>query len=170
VRNERGFTLLEILLAMIILAVGGTSVISLFAAAVSLQYDSTLNQRKALILADVVAEAQQALDSYALTTEKPLPPPVARKPAAQFPRDFDVAVSFQEAGAYPPSEGAVASISLFFKGRELPAVRRILQRTVFTARELESSLSYDMERKMEQEARNKATSGDSERNPEGSGR
>ncbi|MCU0726493.1 MAG: prepilin-type N-terminal cleavage/methylation domain-containing protein [Planctomycetes bacterium] len=47
-KNERGFTLLEILLAMIILAVGGVSIISLFAAAVSLQYDSAMNQRRAL--------------------------------------------------------------------------------------------------------------------------
>ncbi len=165
-RNERGFTLLEILLAMIILVVGGTSVISLFAAAVSLQYDATLNQRKALILADLVAEAQMTYDAFPGTPEKPLPPDIARRPAPQFPRDFDVAVSFKEAGAFPPAEGAVANIILFFKGRELPPVERILQRSVFTAKDLETSLSHALEKRLDQQAadqRGKSPDGDSEK-------
>jgi prepilin-type N-terminal cleavage/methylation domain-containing protein len=160
-KKERGFTLLEILLAMIILAVGGVSVISLFAAGVSLQYDSAINQRRALILADVVADAQQTLDAYAPTDKKPLPPDIAKRAAPQFPRDFEVAVTFREVGICPPGEGAEARISLFYKGRELPAVRRVLQRTVFTEKELEGSLSYEEEKSADAQGSKKST-GDSD--------
>jgi prepilin-type N-terminal cleavage/methylation domain-containing protein len=156
-KNERGFTLLEILLAMIILAVGGVSIISLFAAAVSLQYDSAMNQRRALILADMMGEAQQTLDAWSPTTAKPLPPDVAKKPAPQFPRDFEVAMSFREAGICPPGEGAIATISLFFKGRELTPARRILQRTVFTASELEASTSFEEDKKLEAQRKKEDT-------------
>jgi len=159
-KKERGFTLLEILLAMIILAVGGVSVISLFAAAVSLQYDSALNQRRTLIIADVVADAQQALDAYAPTDKKPLPPDIEKRAAPQFPRDFEVAVNFSEVGICPPGEGAKAQIRLFYKGRELPAVERVLQRTVFTSQELEESVSYKADQKADAEA--KKSSGDSD--------
>ena len=72
-QGERGFTLMEILLAMTILVLGGVSVISLFAAAVSLQYDSVVNERKAMILSDIVSEAQQVLNDHKPTKEAPTP-------------------------------------------------------------------------------------------------
>jgi prepilin-type N-terminal cleavage/methylation domain-containing protein len=156
-KNERGFTLLEILLAMIILAVGGVSIISLFAAGVSLQYDSAVNQRRALILADMMAEAQKTLDGWSPTTAKPLPPDVVKGPAPQFARDFEVAMTFREAGICPPGEGAIATISLFFRGRELTPARRILQRTVFTESELETCTSYEEDKKNESERKKEDT-------------
>ena len=69
--GEEGFTLLEILMAMIILAIGGVGVLSLFAAAVGLQYESVIDQRKALILADVVADAQQVVEKPWFTLPGP---------------------------------------------------------------------------------------------------
>ena len=61
--GEEGFTLLEILMAMIVLAVGGVSVLSLFASAVSLQYKSVVADREAKILPEVVARADSQRDA-----------------------------------------------------------------------------------------------------------
>lgn len=151
--KEDGFTLLEILMAMIILAVGGVSVISLFAAAVSLQYDSVMDQRKAMILGDIVSEAQFALDRHTPDPEgkKLLPPAVEEKEAPYYSRDFSYSVTFKSAGSFPPGEGAVAEITLYYRGRPLEPIQRILQRTVFTEKDLTESVSYERDRKADAE-------------------
>lgn len=147
--GEDGFTLLEILLAMIILAVGGVSVISLFAAAVKLQYNSVMDQRKAMILGDVVAEAQFALDRYEPDAEgkKLLPAEIRDREAPYYSRDFTYGVKFLPAGSFPPSEGAIAEITLSYRGRPQEPVRRILQRTVFAKKDLKESVSFEADRR-----------------------
>lgn len=153
--DEGGFTLLEVLLAMIVLAVGGVSIMSLYAAAVSKQYDSVLSQRKALIYRDIVAEAQQVLDGHTPTKENPLPPPMEKRPAAGF-RDFKVSVEFQGAGLFPPGEGAVAVIQLYLNEEALKEpMRSVLQRTVFSEQELQKNLSYDRDRLADEAAKEK---------------
>ena len=69
-KGEEGFTLLEILMAMIVLAVGGVSVLSLFAAAVSLQYKSVVSDREAKLLPEIVASAQQHLNRHIPSAEE----------------------------------------------------------------------------------------------------
>jgi prepilin-type N-terminal cleavage/methylation domain-containing protein len=147
--GEDGFTLLEILMAMIILAVGGVSVISLFAAAVKLQYDSVMDQRKAMILGDVVAEAQFALDRYKPDAEgkKLLPAEIKEKEAPYYSRDFTYGVEFKTAGSFPPGEGAIAVITLSYRGRPLEPISRILQRTVFAEKDLKESVSFEADRR-----------------------
>ena len=160
-RSERGFTLLEILLAMTILVLGGVSVISLFAAAVSLQYDSVVNERKAMILSDIVSEAQQVLNDHKPTMEAPNPPDIERKESTLFPDEFEYKVEFQKSGYIPPGEGAIALITMYYRDQDLEPVRRILMKTIFAAKEIEKSISLEMDRAAEAAAEQE--SGDADR-------
>jgi hypothetical protein len=54
---------------------------------------------------------------------------------------------------FPAGEGAVAEITLFYRGNALDPVRRILQRTVFSQQEIEKSVSYERERRQQEQAR-----------------
>jgi len=144
--REGGFTLMEILLAMTILVIGGVSVISLFAAAVSLQYESVVNERKALIISDIVSEAQQVLNDHKPTKEAPNPPNIERKESPLFPKDFEYQVDFSRSQYIPPGEGAVAVIRIYYRDRELESITRILQKTVFAAKEIEKSISLEADR------------------------
>lgn len=147
---ERGFTLLEILLALIVLAVAGVSVISLFAAAVSLQYESVVYERQSRILPDLVSEAQRELDAFTPTEEEKMPPGIERKPVAQYPRDFEFEVGFVPAPGLGIGEGAIATISVYYRGRALDPVVRVLQRTTFTKAQLRESVSYKRDRQADE--------------------
>ena len=60
--REGGFTLIETLVAMTILAVGGVSVIALFAAAVQLMYQREMNEKVLLAQGPATIEAQARVD------------------------------------------------------------------------------------------------------------
>jgi len=145
-RREGGFTLMEILIAMTILVLGGVSVISLFAAAVSLQYDSVVNERKALILSDIVSEAQQVLNAHKPTKDQPNPPNIERKESATYPRQFEYEVTFSRSQYIPPGEGAIAHIRIYYNDQPQKEITRILQKTVFSEKEIEGSISLEMDR------------------------
>lgn len=151
-RGERGFTLMEILIAMTILVLGGVSIISLFAAAVSLQYDSIVNERQAMILPDIVSEAQQVLNAHRPTKEQPVPPEIERKESALYPNDFQFEVTFSRSQYIPEGEGAIANIRVFFREQELPSITRILQRTVFSQKEIVESITLEQDRRADAEA------------------
>jgi type II secretory pathway pseudopilin PulG len=69
--SPSGFTILEVVIALGILAFGSVAVISLFASAVR-QYKDAVNTTQMALLADqVLAEAQTKLDSTANPTEIP---------------------------------------------------------------------------------------------------
>ncbi len=159
--RESGFTLLEVLIAMIVLAVGGVSILSLFAAAVAVQYDSVVGMRQADVVAEAAAEAQRALDGHAATPDAPLPPDIKRKPSPAAPADFEVEISFHALAGFPEGEGAKAVIRVFHRGVERDPVVRILQRTAFSTRELEESVSLERDRRADAEAaeRKKAEEG-----------
>lgn len=154
--RQGGFTLLEILVAMTILAMGGVLVLSLFAAAVALQSDAEADRRRAEILNEVSAAAQDAFDAFQPTPEAAVPPPVARREASTHSRDFEYAIVFAELPGAPKGEGAVARIDLWFQGRRLDEVERVLKRTVFTKTALEELRSYAMDREAAEAAKRAA--------------
>ena len=141
-KSEQGFTLLEILLAMIVLSVGGIGILSLFAAAVTSQYNSVVNERKADILTAMVNEAQEELNRHNPTADEPVPKNRAREKSPVHGRDFEIALRWTAATQFPAGEGAVAEIDIFYRGQPVDTVRRILQRRVFSRHELEESVSY----------------------------
>ena len=147
--SAAGFTLLEILIAMTILALGGVMVISLFAAAVAMQYDSVVDRHKAEILSEVVAETQRVMNAYEPEEGKPVPPPIERRAAPQYARDFEYSVTFTAAPDVPEGEGAVAQIVLYYRGNQLDPVEHVLQRTVFTKAAREKLLSYERDKEAE---------------------
>jgi prepilin-type N-terminal cleavage/methylation domain-containing protein len=151
-KKEEGFTLLEILLAMMILAVGGVGILSLFAAAVGHQYRAVVKERQAAILTSVVSEMQQRVNEHTPTPERPLPADIALRPVEGHERDFQVEVKFSAPGAFPPGEGAIANITLYYRGGRPYTVMRVLQRTVFAKSELKSLVSYDRDKKADAEA------------------
>jgi type II secretory pathway pseudopilin PulG len=150
--DERGFTLLEILIAMTILMMGGVLVISLFAAAVAMQYESEVDKQKAEILNEIVAETQAAFNAYDPEPNQPVPPPIERKPAPGESGDFEYSVVFATAPHVPEGEGATATITLYYKENPLEPVTRILQRTVFTKKAREELLSYERDQQADREA------------------
>ena len=62
--GERGFTLLEIMIALAILAVGVVCVLSTFAAAIALHLRRESDVRTARVLEEARVEAQEAWDAY----------------------------------------------------------------------------------------------------------
>lgn len=154
--GDGGFTLLEILIAMTILALGGVLVISLFAAAVAMQYDSVVDRQKADILNEVVVETQQVLNAYEPEEGKPVPPPIEKRPAPQYSRDFEYAVTFDQAPHAPSGEGAIARITLYYRGNPLEPIEQVLQRTVFTKAAREKLLSYERDKKADAAAEEEA--------------
>ena len=116
-----------------------------------LQYESVIDQRKALILSDVAADAQQVMNSHSPVEDQMLPPDIKRVATAQFGRDFEYSVQFTGAGLFPPGEGAVAKITLFYRGNALEPVRLFFQRTVFSKEEIEKSVSYARDKQADAE-------------------
>lgn len=158
--GDGGFTLLEILIAMTILALGGVLVISLFAAAVAMQYDSVVDRQKADILNEIVVETQQVLNAYEPEEGKPVPPPIEKRPAPQHGRDFEYEVTFDQAPHAPAGEGAIARITLIYHGNPLEPVEQVLQRTVFTKAAREKLLSYDRDKKADAAAEEESKKND----------
>lgn len=150
-RVEQGFTLLEILIAMIVLAVGGVSILSLFTRAVQLQYRSVIEERKASVLAEAVPKAQELLNQHLPTAEQPVPTVDPLKldkwSREHCPRDFGVQISFSSPGAdFPVGEGAVAEITVLYRDDpQGKPIRHILQRTVIPVKAVEESVSYKEE-------------------------
>jgi Tfp pilus assembly protein PilV len=150
--GEGGFTLLEILIAMTILMMGGVLIISLFAAAVAMQYDSVVDRQKAEILNEIVAETQVVFNAYDPKPDAPVPPPIEKRDAPQHGRDFQYSVTFETAPHVPSGEGATATITLYYRDNALDPFVRILQRTVFTEKAREELLSYERDKKADAEA------------------
>ena len=150
--RDGGFTLLEILIAMTILMMGGVLIISLFAAAVAMQYDSVVDRQKAEILNEVVAETQVVFNAYDPKPDAPVPPPIEKKDAPQHGRDFQYEVKFETAPHVPAGEGATATITLYYNDNALDPIVRILQRTVFTQKAREELLSYERDKQADARA------------------
>ena len=56
---------------------------------------------------------------------------------------------------FPPSEGVVATVTVYYRGSPLDPIVRVLQKTVFSNKEIEKSISYERDKKADEEAERK---------------
>lgn len=152
-RREGGFTLLEIMIALAILAVGAVCVLSTFAAAIAMHLRREDDVRLARVIEEARFEAQAAWDSHRATRERPLPPALASVPFSRDPK-VSYSVSFEAVEGQPKgldgtANGVSAVVKIVKEGREdRPRVERLmLSRTGFRKEDLQRSQTYEDERK-----------------------
>lgn len=156
-RRPSGFTLLEIMVALAILAVGAVCVLSTFAAALMLHSERVEKGRVRLALDEARAEVQAAWDGFRPTKAKPLPDPIkdavySRDPAVTWSAAFEP-VEGAPVGLDGSTRGAVAVVTLVRDGRkDRPREVRVpLSRTGFTKEDLRESVTYEAERRSDQQ-------------------
>ncbi|MCK6479568.1 MAG: prepilin-type N-terminal cleavage/methylation domain-containing protein [Planctomycetes bacterium] len=158
--RQAGFTLLEIMIALAILAVGAICVLSTFAAAIALHMRREDDVRMARVLEEAKAEAQIAWNAWPSTKEKPLPPPVKDK---VFSRDSAVSYSIrfelvagQPLGLDGSANGAAALLTIVREGREdRPREAKVfLSRTGFNPSDLRKSWTWEAEKKADEMRKN----------------
>jgi prepilin-type N-terminal cleavage/methylation domain-containing protein len=156
--SEAGFSLLEILVALTILAVGSVSVIALFAAAVQLQYKSAIEDQVGLLLPEIEARAQEVVNDFEYEESDPVPPDLP--PEADGWEDapdssgyrYRVRFMAADAGLALPGEGYWIDVKVKPPGggREIEFPRMwFLKRQLFSERELEESVTWEQEREGE---------------------
>ena len=168
-RREKGFTLLEIMIALALLAVGAVCVLSTFAAAIALHLRREGDVRAARVLEEAGRVAQDDWDTWNATKRQPFPPP--RKEQA-YSRDDMVsfAITYESAPGQPKGldelpAGALAVVKIITAGDQT----RVREERLFLVRsgprpgELKSSLTFENEKK-EEKSKPKTN------NPYGSGR
>jgi prepilin-type N-terminal cleavage/methylation domain-containing protein len=152
-RRQGGFTLLEIMIALAILAVGAVCVLSTFAAALALHMRRESDVRMARVMEESRTEAQAAWDAWSPSREAPLPPDL--KDLA-YSRDTSLSysiifapVSGQPAGPAGVTGGVKAVVRVHREGDPADKVRSMeffLVRSGFSAAEKKGSVTYEMER------------------------
>jgi prepilin-type N-terminal cleavage/methylation domain-containing protein len=117
--RARGFTLIEVMIALGLLLVGGVSVLSVFALAVVHRVERDLEAKVDLLRPEVRTMAQEAVDRT--PAGKPTPPvghaPGATEggPAPLSVAGFGVAISFSPSPNGDPAQ--VAHAQIFFRGK-----------------------------------------------------
>ena len=154
-RTERGFTLLEIMIALAILAVGSICVLSTFAAAIALHMRRETDVRTARVLEEARVEAQAAWDLHKPGKGMDLPPPLKDLSYSRDP-SFLYSVSFEGVSGQPVGvdgkTGAVTAVVRISregesaKGRES---RIFLSRSGIRREDLKDSITYENEKKAE---------------------
>ncbi len=152
VTGQRGFTLTEILVAMTILAVGGVSVMGLFAAAVQLQYKASIEDEASLLLEPLHQIAQDRVDLFVYSEE-------AAGPEAIEPTEILESPGYQYEMTFKPADGLALSGEGYWVqvkihppggGRPISPPRLwYIKRHVYTKEELQSSVTYEAERVQE---------------------
>lgn len=153
-RRQGGFTLLEIMIALAILAVGAVCVLTTFAAALALHMKRESDVRMARVMEETRTEAQTAWDAWNPTKAFPFPPDLkeaafSRDPALSYSIVF-APVSGQPAGPEGVTAGAKAIVRVRREGDPPDRVRTLeflLVRSGFSAAERKTSVSYEQERK-----------------------
>lgn len=112
-RPRRGFTLLEVMIAMALLLVGGVSILSVFTLAVAHRVERDVEAKLDLVRTEARVLAQGAVDAAAADAA---PAPLVDAPTSQ--TGFTVSVRFQKSPNGDASWVALARISL--RGQELP--------------------------------------------------
>jgi len=156
-RRARGFTLLEIMVAMAILAVGAVCVLSVFAAALMLHDERMDKVRTKLVLDEARTEAQAAWEIFRPSRGHALPPPLKDLP---YSRDDKItySVEFLPVAGEPEGldggrRGATAVITVLRNGdRDRRRTQEVpLLRSGLSAEERRTSLTWDQERKADEE-------------------
>jgi hypothetical protein len=152
-----GFTLLEILVALTVLAVGGVSVIAVFAAAVKLQYKSIVEEQVSLLLEPLHQIAQDRVDGFVYTEEKPVPDAIERTEVVESP-GYEYEMTFEAADKRLalPGEGYWVKVLIHPPGGGKPVSPPrlwFIKRHVYTKEELEHSVTYDEEKVQQDNSR-----------------
>jgi len=111
--RRRGFTLLEVLIAMALLLVGGVSILAVFTLAVAHRVERDIEAKLDLVRPEVRAMAQEAVDR----ADKQLPPATMTNVATSQP-GFTVSIRFQKSPNDDPAWVAAARIA--YRGEEFP--------------------------------------------------
>ena len=152
-RREGGFTLLEIMVALAILAVGSVCVLATFATALALHMEREEKGRTVRVLDEAIGEAQAAWDAHRPTKDRPFPPAIRNVPYSRDPA-LAFSVAFERVEGLPlgldgaPS-GVLARITVVREGRgDRPKEESmVLFRSGFRAEEMKDSLTFDQEKK-----------------------
>lgn len=158
-RPQSGFTLLEIMIALAILAVGAVCVLSTFAAAIALHMRREDDVRMSRVMEEARTEAQLAWNSWESSKGKPLPPPVrdqtySRDPAVSYSITFEL-IEGQPVGLDGSANGAAALVEVRREGRETPRnVRIFLSRSELRPADFRKSWTYDYEKKADEMKKN----------------
>jgi prepilin-type N-terminal cleavage/methylation domain-containing protein len=158
-RREGGFTLLEIMIALALFAVGAVCVLSTFAAAIALHLRRESDVRSARVLEEARRVAQDDWDTFQPTKARPLPAPRKSQP---YSRDSAVTYSIayeavlgQPKGldGLPAGVAAVVRVSAGEGTRERE-FRTFLVRTGPRPGELKESWTFEMEKRQEKMRKN----------------
>jgi prepilin-type N-terminal cleavage/methylation domain-containing protein len=151
--RDRGFTLLEIMIALAILAVGSICVLSTFAAAIALHMKREANVRGARVMEEARFEAQQAWDAWRPVRGRPLPPALE---GLVYSRDRSVSysISFQPAQGQPKglddsTAGVLAVVRVRREGddpQKSTTMSFFLTRTGFRPEDMKGSMTFEKER------------------------
>jgi prepilin-type N-terminal cleavage/methylation domain-containing protein len=152
--RQGGFTLLEIMIALAILAVGAVCVLSTFAAALALHMRRESDVRMARVMEESRTEAQAAWDAWSPTKASPLPPDLkeqvySRDTALTYSVTF-VPVSGQPAGPAGVTVGVKAVVKVLREGEPPERAKSrefFLIRSGFSEAERKTSVSYEEEKK-----------------------
>lgn len=159
-----GFTLLEVLLATSILAVGTTSVLVVFATAAGMASQRQVNLRREQVVDEARHQAQAMVDAFrpgARPAAAPAPkkgdkapPPAAEAPAKVEGRKserydgFNYDLTFEPRDRGVPEKGYDVTIVVHYGGGELSTTASTtLMQTLIPPEEFESSVTWDEERK-----------------------
>jgi prepilin-type N-terminal cleavage/methylation domain-containing protein len=152
-RTERGFTLLEIMIALAILAVGAVCVLSTFAAAIALHLRRESDVRTARVLEEARVEAQEAWDAYKPPKPGTLPPPLKDLTYNRDP-NFTYSVTFEPVDGQPVgADGRVGAVTALVRitregeGNRAREARIFLARSGIRPEDLKGSLTWEYEKK-----------------------
>jgi prepilin-type N-terminal cleavage/methylation domain-containing protein len=159
-RRERGFTLLEIMIALALFAVGAVCVLSTFAAAIALHLKREGDVRAARVLEEARAMAQDDWDAWQPTKRSPFPPvrkgqPSTRDPSVTFSITYGP-LQGQPAGIDGLPAGASASVVITAGGdsKRVREFQTFLVRSGPRAAELKESMSFEKEKRLEKMKKN----------------
>jgi len=162
-RGERGFTLLEIMIALAVLAVGAVCVLSTFAAAIALHLRREADVRTARVMEEASHQAQLTWNQFQPTKTRPIPEPMkdrsySRDDSVLYTVEFEPVPGLPE--AKPGSAGGVkATVVIREEGsRGAPRVETLfLSRTGFDPADLAGSVTLEEEKKADETRKNDPT-------------
>lgn len=167
----RGFTLLEVLLATAILAVGTTSVLVVFATAAGMASQRQVNLRREQVVDEARHQAQAMVDAFKPSTGPASPAPApegpsakkggkaATTPVAYAPAKiegkksdrydgFDYDLTFEPRDRAVPEKGYDVTIVVHYGGGELSTTATTtLMQTLIPPEEFATSQTWEQERK-----------------------